>query len=115
MTHKAISIVESKPWLFTPEFVDYIKSNTHVYDAFETEALGVAEAGFKHYSARTIIEVIRHHTAVKQVAGEWKLNNDNTPYLARVFSIAHHELGNLFEFRSSKADKSNQTRSLASA
>lgn len=90
---------------FTPDFLAYLPENLHVYDAFEREALKVARRGFKHYSARTIIEVLRHHSALEESGGAWKLNNDNTPYLARLFGLMNPALECLFEFREAKAVK----------
>jgi hypothetical protein len=89
--------------MFTPEFLEYLPENLHVYYAFEREAIKVAKLGFKHYSARTIVEVLRHHSATTEVGGAWKLNNDNTPYLARLFGLLNPEYSSLFEFREAKA------------
>lgn len=90
--------------LFTKEFMDYLPQNLHVYQAFEHEALKVARK-FEHYSARTIIEFLRHYSALEEVGGAWKLNNDNTPYLARLFVLAYPQHVDLFEFREAKAAK----------
>lgn len=90
---------------FTPDFLSYLPANMYVFEAFEREALQVAVRGFKHYSARTIIEVLRHHSALKEVGGAWKLNDHNTPYLARLFVLMHPEHAHLFEFREAKAVK----------
>ena len=88
---------------FTPAFLAYLPQNLHVYAAFEREALHVVSRGFKHYSARTIIEVLRHHSALEEAAGAWKLNNIETPYLARLFALMHPQHAGLFEFREAKA------------
>lgn len=90
---------------FTAEFLAYLPANLHVFAAFEREALKVARLGFKHYSARTIVEVLRHHSALEQVGGQWKLNDHNTPYLARLFALVHPAYSGLFEFREAKAIK----------
>jgi hypothetical protein len=55
---------------FTDEFVAYLPDNLHVYSAFEREAYKVLHKGFAHYSARTIIEWLRHASA-GQVGGAW--------------------------------------------
>ena len=88
---------------FTPEFLAYLPDNLHVYEAFEREALKVAQRGFDHYSARTIVEVLRHHTALAETAGPWKLNDWHTPYLARLFVLLNPRFAHLFEFREAKA------------
>lgn len=91
---------------FTPEFLAFLPDNTHVYTAFEREAKRVVARGFAHYSARTIVEVLRHHTALQEVdQTPRKLNDHNTPYLARLFSLMNPANAGLFEFRVAKAVK----------
>ena len=84
---------------FTDDFKAYLPENLHVWDAFERETLKVVARGFKHYSARTIVEVLRHHSALTEAAGAWKLNDWRTPYLARLFALMHPAHEHLFEFR----------------
>ncbi|MNL51799.1 hypothetical protein D3C87_1749270 [compost metagenome] len=88
---------------FTPAFMAYLPENLHVYEAFEREAMRVARRGFEHYSARTIIEVLRHNSALAERAGPWKLNDWHTPYLARLFALLNPAFAGLFEFRVTKA------------
>lgn len=90
---------------FTADFLLYLPDNLHVYEAFEREALAVARKGFKHYSARTIIEVLRHNSALAEADGPWKLNDWRTPYLARLFALLNPQHKDLFEFREAKAAK----------
>ena len=54
---------------FTDDFLAYLPDNLHIWEAFEQEALKIARKGFKHYSARTIIEVLRHHSALNEKNG----------------------------------------------
>lgn len=90
---------------FTPDFLAYLPENVHVYEAFEREALRIARRGHQHYSARTIVEVLRHHSALREQGSAWKLNDHNTPYLARLFALMHPGYASLFEFRAAKAAK----------
>jgi hypothetical protein len=91
---------------FTAEFLAYLPENLHVYDAFEREAMRIIRRGFKHYSARTIIHVLRHHSALEENGGDgWKLNNNVSPYLARLFALIHPAHSDLFEYREAKAVK----------
>lgn len=90
---------------FTPEFLAYLPENLHVYDAFEAEALKVIRRGFQHYSARTILHVLRHHSALEENGTQWKLNDHVSPYLARLFALIHPAHAGLFEFREAKAVK----------
>lgn len=102
-THRALQLARQHAEHFTPEFLAYLPENLHVYDAFEREALRVVARGFKHYSARTIIEVLRHNSALAEHCGPWKLNDWHTPYLARVFALMRPPFAGLFEFRATKA------------
>lgn len=88
---------------FTTEFLAWLPENLHVFAAFEAEALAIARRGIRHYSARTIIEVLRHHSALHQAGGAWKLCDRKTPYLARLFALLHPQHAGLFEFREAKA------------
>ena len=83
---------------FTQEFLNYLPENIHVYQAFEQEARKVLQKGYKHYSARTIIEVLRHHTALSD-SSKWKLNDHATPYFSRLFALLNPASAGLFEFR----------------
>lgn len=90
---------------FTAEFMAYLPDNLHVYNAFEREAMRIVRKGFKHYSARTLIEYLRHHSALEETSGPWKLNDWHTPYLARLFALMNPHHKDLFEFRVAKAAK----------
>lgn len=90
--------------VFTDEFMEWLPLNLHVYAAFEREALAIARRGIHHYSARTIIEVLRHHSALHQAGGgAWKLCDRKTPYLARLFALLNPAHAAMFEFREAKA------------
>jgi len=80
------------------DFDSWIESNKHIYDAFEKEALKIAKRRDR-YSARTIVEFLRHHTMISEQSGEWKINDHCIPYLSRMFANNHPRYSNLFEFR----------------
>lgn len=84
---------------FTPEFIAALPDNLHVYAAFEREALQVVRMGWKHYSARTIVEVLRHRSALADTDSQFKLNDHATPGWARLFALLNPEHAGLFEFR----------------
>lgn len=52
---------------------------------------------------RTIFEVIRHDTAIGELRGEFKINNNAAPDCARLFALLHPQHSCLFEFREHKA------------
>lgn len=101
--HRALQYARLHAELFTPAFLEYLPDNLHVYEAFEREALAVARRR-QRYSARTIVEVLRHNSALMEHGGgPWKLNDWHTPYLARLFALLHPVHATLFEFREAKA------------
>ena len=84
------------------DFDLWLEDNQHIWEAFEKQALLVSERGFKHYSARTIVEFLRHHTTITEKDGEWKINDHATPHLARLFAKRNPMHKSLFEFRGIK-------------
>lgn len=82
----------------TFDFESWIAQNQHIYKAFEREALLIAQKR-QRYSARTIIEFLRHHSILKEASGEWKINDHCIPHLARLFIRNHPKHTGLFEFR----------------
>lgn len=102
-TPRPLVLARANAERFTPKFLDYLPDNLHVFEAFEREAMRVVAKGYAHYSARTIIEVLRHHSALAEAGGPWKLNDWHTPYLARLFALTNPAHRGLFEFRVAKA------------
>lgn len=92
---------------FSNEFIEWFPDNEHVWNAFALETMKVKQAGFKHYSARTIVHVLRHHSAIAEKNSEWKINDHHSPYLARLFDIVWPEHAGLFEYRATKKPKAN--------
>lgn len=87
---------------FRADFCAWLRDNGHVFAEFERRALQVA-AKRDHYSARTIMEVIRHDTVIGQLSGTFKINNNAAPDCARLFALLHPQHSGLFEFREHKA------------
>ena len=104
LTPTPLAVMHEHGDTFTAAFRSWLPDNLHVYDAFEAEALKVLRRGFKHYSARTIVHVLRHHSATTETSTEgWKINNDHSPYLARLFDLLHPAHVGLWEYRETKA------------
>lgn len=87
---------------FTDGFADWLMHNWQIYLEFETQARIVANSGRKHYSARTIVEYIRHQTLLAETSGSFKINNNHVADLARLFAIRRPNYKNLFEYRVTK-------------
>ena len=89
---------------FRSDFFEWLSANWHVFEYFEKSANQVHDHGFKHYSARTIVEVMRHRSKIREIGdGEWKLNDHRTPDMARLYMMLHPENSDFFEFRERKA------------
>lgn len=84
---------------FQPEFIEWLRSNLTIWEQFEADANEVWNEGFKHYGARTLWEVMRHRTRHRERAGEFKLNNDRAPDLARLYLLMYPDRDGFFETR----------------
>ena len=99
----ALVYVEQRAELFRSDFADYLRTNWHVYEAFERQANAVWARGRRHYSARTLIEVLRHESVLQDSDPEWKLNDWWTKDLARLWLCFHPERDGFFEFRNGQS------------
>lgn len=101
--------LESGPGLRTAEharrrFEDFHRANPRVFSLFERFALQAARAGRTRYSARTIIHRIRWYVEVETTGDHFKVNNDYSPFYARMFVRKWPMYKDLFEMRTSVAD-----------
>lgn len=97
-----LSVVFLNPRDFRGDFYGWLSENQHVFDEFERRSLRVAERR-SHYSARTIMEVIRHDSVIGELVGAWKINNNAAPDCARLFAHLHPRHAGLFAFREHRA------------
>lgn len=89
---------------FKPDFFLWLQSNFPIFEYFERSAMQVRDNGFKHYSARTIVEVMRHRSNVREIGdGKWKLNDHRTPDMARLYILLHPDHDGMFELRGRRA------------
>ena len=85
----------------------FLDENPHIFARFEREALRMVSRGFRHYSAYTITEFLRHNSALRADPDyTYKVNNNIIPTLSRDFMDAHPELPkNFFEQRTAAVVK----------
>lgn len=102
-----LNIVRLNPDQFSQEFTDWIVENQHIWEAFKVEASRIRARGRSHYSSRTIVEYLRHHTALAEAEGTFKINDHCVPYLGRLYVLTHPDAKGFFEFRKI-TPKSNQ-------
>lgn len=85
-------------------FQEYNQQHPNVYPRFLQIALEMHAKGFKRYSAKAILEVVRYFTSVAENGGKFKINNNTTPMFARQAMEDRPELKDFFELRRSKFD-----------
>lgn len=100
-----LDVVACKAGMFLPDFPAWLAANFHIWKAFEREANRVSNRGRSRYSGRTIIEVLRHESALRDNYGEWKLSDWWTPDLCRLYMLMHPEREGFFELRVSPKRK----------
>jgi len=71
-------------------FFHWLQFNEHIWEQFERHGLTMA-AKRQRYSARTIIEVMRWNSDLREKQGKalFKLSNNMTPGLARLWMAKH--------------------------
>jgi hypothetical protein len=94
-----VELMEANIETFSNEFLVWLPNNLHIWDAFVEQAMAVRSRGFKRYSTKTIIHVLRHHSALHEEGGEWKINNNISPYLARLFDLKYPAMAGMWELR----------------
>jgi hypothetical protein len=87
------------PGRFRRGFDDWLLDNLHVQRRFDVEALHVASTGRTYYSAYTIVEYLRHHTALRGRGEDFKINNLWRASMARLFADMHPQHKDLFKYR----------------
>lgn len=99
LSAEIIGLAAEQASTFRKGFPDWLLANRALWERFEREALKVWHRGRRHYSARTIIEVLRHETAMADTDPDFKINNNCAPDLARLFRLRHPQCADLFELR----------------
>lgn len=84
---------------YRDDFADWLLENQHIWQAFALKADAIWNRGRRHYSARTIVEVLRHESNLAEVGGEWKINGNYVPDLARLYMDTFPDRAGLFEVR----------------
>jgi len=105
---QALAVLEAEPDLWPAPFTRCMVDNRRIWEAFVQNTLNVVRKGFKHYSARTIIHFMRHHSAMTEAEGEWKINNNHSPYFARLFDRVYPEHVGLWEMRETAQERAGE-------
>jgi hypothetical protein len=84
---------------FRPDFYAWLAENEAIWHRFVAEANKLWDRGRGHWSARTIIEYLRHETALSEQGGLFKINNNFAPDMARLYADTYPDRASLFETR----------------
>jgi len=78
-----------------------------VFDVFCTELLAQIRLGRTDYSLKAVLEKVRWHTDVIAAIGTRGINNNFSPFYARLFAARHPVHGHFLEYRAAAADELN--------
>lgn len=67
-------------------FIRWLAENWNVWMAFYGTARQAQGGGMKHWSSRGVIHVLRWKTATRDSCKQFKINDHNTPSLARLYN-----------------------------
>lgn len=96
---QAVNVATANADKLSKEFLIWLPDNLHIWDAFVDQTFKIIRRGYTHYSSVTIVEFLRHHSALKEAGGTWKINNNVRPYLPRLFDLVYPQHAGLWEFR----------------
>ncbi len=86
------------------EWWEFHRQNMHVYELFKHFSFEVIKIGHKNFSSKAIFERIRWETAIKTTDEQFKLQNNFTPYYARLFMTHFPEHDGFFRTREVNGD-----------
>lgn len=112
----ALRLIEANAAKFRDDFGAWLYDNFHIYREFERRANRLWQAGRRHYSARTIMEVVRFETDLREAnaeSSEWKINNNIIPDCARLYTLIFRSKESLFEFRGRSPAPTNHQQEAA--
>lgn len=93
-----VNLVRGHASMFREDFLEWLDLNFDIWLDFERRSLDVARFR-SHYSARRLVESMRHDSAIREQGDGYKINGNYVPALSRLFMLAHPSLGGLFETR----------------
>lgn len=93
-----LSVAARNRTTFRADFLPWLEANQHLYREFERLARQVALRQ-SHFGARCIVEKMRFEQALRERDGEFKINGNFVPCMARLFALCNPNNAKLFEFR----------------
>jgi hypothetical protein len=108
---RLIDIVANNPDSYRLGFDEWMPKNWHIIVAFFHEANRVWGSGRRHHSARDLCAYLRHESAISEAQNKsqmnpkpFKISNNVSPYLARLYIAVFPERDCLFELKELTAD-----------
>lgn len=80
-------------------FIAFHRENPVVFKLFKRFALMAIFRGWKNYSSDAIMHRLRWHLDIETTGEPFKINNNFTPYYARLFELAQPEHEGFFRKR----------------
>ena len=80
------------------DFIRWLADNETIYSYFESFAAEAMRSGRKRFSAYMIRERVRWYTNI-EYAGDFKISNNLTPYIARLLAVQYPVLKDIFSFK----------------
>lgn len=90
---------------YPSDFWEWLERNRHIYEAFVHLALRARRRGINRWSARSLIEILRWRTALKErtETSSLKINDHCVPGLARLAMAKIPDLEGFFQTRTPPA------------
>jgi len=109
LIEQIMRLIENSPDLFDglkeehrEAFMNWLPNNTHVVTAFGKYAKQLKQKGNReYYSAYCIRERLRWDSMVSEVGTEYKISNNNTPFISRLIMRMDPELRGMFRTKCS--------------
>lgn len=80
-------------------FVNFHKSNPHIYRVFKVYAEAARLRGVKRIGAKAIFETIRYETSLETINSAFKVNNSFVSCYVRLLILEEPSFKDLFETR----------------
>lgn len=95
-------------------FEEFHSDNPHIYDLFKQFAQQVIRRGYKRFSSIAIFDRIRWELNVERHApgDSFKINQNYTPYYARLWMKDHPDHDGFFETRILHSDRGRDEREI---
>ncbi len=84
---------------------EYHCANPQVWEKFVDYTFELIQAGHSRGSSKSVFERIRWHSQIETTGTQFKLQNDHTPYYARLFHARYPRHEGFFELREVKENE----------